>query len=75
MPPTISYETFSGEDMNEDMLQQAADLFSSNYGVWGKGASEKMGKWAKAGMNINSPFHPISKLHQRRLLAFRDTFC
>lgn len=31
------------------MLDEAAKLFSENYGVWGEHAEERIGKFAKAG--------------------------
>ncbi|KAJ5611996.1 hypothetical protein N7510_005190 [Penicillium lagena] len=40
------YETFSGEQVTDDMLVKAAELFNENYGVWGK-CSNKAGKPVK----------------------------
>ncbi len=42
-------EKFTGDEITEDMLVSAAELFSLNYGVWGPLAAEKMGKFAKQG--------------------------
>ena len=50
------YERYDGAQITDDMLQEAAELFSKNYGVWGKQAVEFVGKFAKAGkfIHINS---------------------
>ena len=29
-------EIFQGDEITEDVVSQAAELFSSHYGVWGK---------------------------------------
>ncbi|KAE9378623.1 hypothetical protein N431DRAFT_396406 [Stipitochalara longipes BDJ] len=36
-------EKFAGSDITDEMISQAASLFSSHYGVWGSVAAEKMG--------------------------------
>jgi hypothetical protein len=41
MAPEI--EKFSGGEITDEMIAQAAELFSSYYGVWGSVAAEKMG--------------------------------
>ncbi|KAH7405652.1 hypothetical protein DE146DRAFT_649355 [Phaeosphaeria sp. MPI-PUGE-AT-0046c] len=47
------YEAFhTDEGITDELLQEAARLFSENYGVWDKQASEKVGKFAKAGAHI-----------------------
>lgn len=43
------YEVFKSDDVTDEMLDEAAKLFSENYGVWGEHAAERMGKFAKAG--------------------------
>lgn len=44
------YEAFhTDEGITDELLQEAAKLFSENYGVWDKQAPEKVGKFAKAG--------------------------
>lgn len=43
------YEGFKSDDVTDEMLDEAAKLFSENYGVWGEHAAERMGKFAKAG--------------------------
>ena len=53
MPGTIVIEKIQGNDVSEEMIAQAAELFSSNYGIWGPLAEEKMGtfgKFSKPGM-------------------------
>ena len=47
MPGTIVIEKIQGHDVSEDMLAQAAELFSSDYGIWGPLAEEKMGTFGK----------------------------
>jgi hypothetical protein len=42
-------EKFEGSLITDEMLSDAAKLFSSNYGVWGPLAKEKVGVWAKQG--------------------------
>jgi len=42
-------EKFDGSLITDEMLSDAANLFSANYGVWGPLAKEKMGVWAKQG--------------------------
>lgn len=39
MAPQI-FETFSRDEMTDDMLAQAAKLFSENYGVWGEQSAQ-----------------------------------
>jgi len=44
------YEAFhSDEGITDELLQEAARLFSENYGVWDKQAPQMVGKFAKAG--------------------------
>lgn len=44
-----SYERFSDHEVTNEMLDEAAQLFSENYGVWSEQAEEAMGKFAEAG--------------------------
>jgi hypothetical protein len=44
-----SFEKYDGGQVTENMLQEAAVLFSENYGVWGENAAQATGKFAKAG--------------------------
>lgn len=37
------------DQVTDEMLDEAAKLFSENYGVWGEHAEERIGKFAKAG--------------------------
>ena len=46
---TIVYERFDASQFTNDMLQEGARLFSSNYGVWNEHAARVMGKFAKPG--------------------------
>ena len=43
------FEKFDGGQVTESMLQEAAVLFSENYGVWGEHAAQATSKFAKAG--------------------------
>jgi hypothetical protein len=36
-------EKFIGPEITDEMISQAADLFSSNYGIWGIIAAERSG--------------------------------
>ena len=47
MSGTLVIEKIQGYDVSEDMLSQAAELFSSDYGIWGPLAEEKMGTFGK----------------------------
>jgi hypothetical protein len=44
-----SIERVQAPDVSDEMIAQAAELFSSMYGVWGALAAEKMGKSCKVG--------------------------
>ena len=43
------YEGFKSDEVTDEMLDEAAKLFSENYGVWGELAAERIGKFAKVG--------------------------
>ncbi|KAF8420715.1 hypothetical protein EV426DRAFT_611905 [Tirmania nivea] len=43
------YEAFEQAELSDSILQAAADLFSSNYGIWGAKAAETVGTWAEKG--------------------------
>lgn len=53
------FEKYDGCSVTDDMLQEASQLFSEHYGVWGKHAAQVVGKFAKAGESGLSPnlFH------------------
>lgn len=40
----LQISIFRGEDVTDDMLQNAAKLFTENYGVWGPGGFGKLGE-------------------------------
>ncbi|KAI1754175.1 hypothetical protein F4782DRAFT_45539 [Xylaria castorea] len=46
------YERFKIDEVTDEMLDEAAKLFSENYGVWSEHAAERMGKFAKAGRPV-----------------------
>lgn len=43
-------QMFEMEQMNDSILQEAALLFSNNYGIWGERAKEFIGPFAKQGL-------------------------
>jgi hypothetical protein len=43
------FEKCDGSQVTERMLEEASQLFSEHYGVWGEHAVQVMGKLAKAG--------------------------
>ena len=43
------FEKYDGSRVTEDMLQEASQLFSDHYGVWGEHTTQAVGKFAKAG--------------------------
>lgn len=58
MTSTIVIEKVQGHDVTEEMIAQAAELFSSDYGIWSPHAEEKMGtfgKICKPGMYTSLP--------------------
>ncbi|KAI9701611.1 MAG: hypothetical protein M1820_006382 [Bogoriella megaspora] len=46
------FEKFSGEQVTEDMLEEASKLFSENYGIWSVGAPRMMGGFARTGERV-----------------------
>lgn len=46
------YEKYDGSQVTDHMLEEASQLFSENYGVWGKEAATVLGAFAKEGMII-----------------------
>ena len=47
------YETMNGQDVTDKILDEAAQLFSENYGVWSEEAAQTLGNFAKAGKLVN----------------------
>jgi hypothetical protein len=43
------YQTYERDQITDDMLHEAALLFSNNYGVWNEKASKIVGPFAKQG--------------------------
>jgi hypothetical protein len=43
------YEKYNGDQVTDSMLQEASELFSENYGIWGNGASNVVGLSAQRG--------------------------
>ncbi len=58
------YEKYDGGEVTETMLQEAAALFSENYGVWGAQAAQAIGKFAKEGKCITTASCPPSDCSQ-----------
>jgi hypothetical protein len=50
MTTTFTLDTIPAAQVTETMLEQAAALFSSAYGIWGPYAEQKMGKYCKPGI-------------------------
>jgi hypothetical protein len=47
-----TFHKYEREDLTNNMLQDAARLFSENYGIWGPVAEQNMGSFAKQGRRI-----------------------
>ncbi|KAI4696192.1 uncharacterized protein J4E88_000364 [Alternaria novae-zelandiae] len=62
MSGTIVIENIQGHDVSEDMIVEAAELFSSNYGIWGPFAEERMGTFGR----FCKPGRPV-KMSKNRL--------
>ena len=43
------FEKYDGSQVTESIFQEASQLFSEHYGVWGEHAAQVVGKFAKAG--------------------------
>ena len=43
------FEKYNRSQVTESMLQEASQLFSNHYGVWGEHAAQVVGEFAKAG--------------------------
>ena len=43
------FEKYNGSQVTDSMLQEASQLFSEHYGVWGEHAVQVAGPFAKAG--------------------------
>ncbi|KAF2711660.1 hypothetical protein K504DRAFT_500316 [Pleomassaria siparia CBS 279.74] len=52
MTTPILFQKLGEDEMTEDIIKQAADLFSTCYGVWGPRTEEKVGKFCKKGRRI-----------------------
>jgi hypothetical protein len=50
------FERFDGRELTDDMLQEAAELFNENYGVWGKDPTGKSPKPGKSSFDSYLPF-------------------
>lgn len=46
------FQRFDGAKVTDNMLEEASNLFSENYGVWSEHAAQLMGKFAKAGRSV-----------------------
>ncbi|KAL9117750.1 MAG: hypothetical protein Q9187_005709 [Circinaria calcarea] len=55
------FERWDGSQVTGSMLQEASQLFSEHYGVWGEHAAQLVGEFAKAGSYV--------RLNKRRLRA------
>ena len=50
------FEKCDGSRVTDDMLQEASQLFSKHYGVWGDHAAQVVGKFANAGKLVVTGF-------------------
>ena len=50
------YQTYERDQITDDMLHEAALLFSNNYGVWNEKASKFVGPFAKQGVRSHAVF-------------------
>lgn len=48
------FEKYGGSQVTEGMLQEASQLFSEHYGVWGEHAAQVVGEFAKTGKLVLS---------------------
>jgi hypothetical protein len=63
MSDSVIFQKVAEKDMTEVMIKEAADLFSSSYGVWGPKAQEKINKFCKEGnITLSSSFSRKSRL-------------
>jgi hypothetical protein len=62
------FEKYDGGQVTDSMLQEAAVLFSENYGVWGEHAAQVTGNFAKAGKCIKLSLGPSA--NYRQVLAY-----
>lgn len=53
MGMNLEFQKFEGYHITEDILAEAAQLFSKHYGIWGKDAAELVGPFAKQGTTCN----------------------
>ena len=49
------FEKYNGSQVTNSMLQEASELFSKHYGVWGEHAVQRVGPFAKAGKGGTHP--------------------
>ena len=55
MSSVITFEKVLASEVSDEMINEAAQMFSSSYGVWGPLAAEKMNnKFCKPGMFLFS---------------------
>lgn len=59
MSVSFILDTIPGDKVTETVLEQAATLFSSAYGVWSPEAEQKMDKYCKAGKLIQSQYSSL----------------
>ena len=52
MSSSFKFEKFEGAEITSSLLEDAALLFSANYGIWGPLAAAKMGSFARQGHRI-----------------------
>ncbi|KIY03047.1 uncharacterized protein Z520_01513 [Fonsecaea multimorphosa CBS 102226] len=69
--PHLTLEIVAAHEITEDMIKEAAALFSSSYGIWGPHAEEKMGPFAKHGRRVRMS---VDRLRQQCLPDGAENF-
>ncbi|KAG9240413.1 hypothetical protein BJ878DRAFT_430347 [Calycina marina] len=64
------FEKYDGGQVTDSMLQEAAVLFSENYGVWGEHPAQMTGNFAKAGTRVR-----LSKDRLRAQYLYDNNTC
>ncbi|KFG78567.1 hypothetical protein MANI_002995 [Metarhizium anisopliae] len=60
MHSQILFETFTGKDITDAVLEEASTLFSENYGIWGKGSSREGKRVRLSGQRLREKLLPES---------------
>ena len=63
------FEKCDGSQVTDSMLQEASELFSKHYGVWGEHAAQVVGDFAKAGKLADIDFVRLLKYTRQSCTA------